>query len=562
MIDNWVRSYLKLSLFLFFMEEFYRKLIEEIINQGVSDPEGVMKLRRELCREFKPKVFPSLIQILLHAKEEELPKLKFIITKPTRTLSGVTPLAIMTSPEKCPHGKCIMCPGGPDSHYGDVPQSYTGKEPATMRGIRNKFDPYLQVFNRLEQYSLLNQSSDKVELIVMGGTFPARDKEYQEEFVMYALKAMNDFGDEFFGENGLKFDKFKEFFELPGEMTDERTRNIHKKILKLKGSSSLVKEQDRNEKTKIRCVALCIETRPDYGKKEHGLEMLRLGCTRVELGIQSVDDDVLEKIERGHSVADTAESIKDLRDLGFKISAHYMPGLPGVKDELEEMKKLFSDERFKPDMIKLYPCIITKGTKAYEMWEKGEFEPITTGQAAELIVKFKKYVPEYCRIQRIQRDISGKEIEAGVDMTNLRQHIHNGWNVTCRCIRCREVGRAKKLGSVRLEVMEYNASEGKEYFISVVDEFDNLYGFCRLRFPSDRDDESIVRELHVYSTAVNVGGKSEKSFQHRGLGKRLMAKAEELSKGRKVVVISGIGVREYYRKIGYVREGFYMVKEV
>ena len=169
------------------MEKFYRKLIEEIINQGVSDVEGAMKLRRDLCREFKPNVFPSIIKILLHAKQEELPKLKFLITKPTRTLSGVTPLAIMTSPEKCPHGKCLMCPGGPDSHYGDVPQSYTGKEPATMRGIRNKFDPYLQVFNRLEQYSLLNQSSDKVELIVMGGTFPARDKEYQEEFVMYAL---------------------------------------------------------------------------------------------------------------------------------------------------------------------------------------------------------------------------------------------------------------------------------------------------------------------------------------------------------------------------------------
>ncbi len=562
-----VRRYINLSLFFCFMEKFYRKLIEEILARELTSVEEVLKLRREICRELKPNVFPSIIQILLHAKEEEVSRLKFLITKPTRTLSGVTPVAIMTSPCACPHGKCIMCPGGVDSHFGDVPQSYTGKEPATMRGIRNNYDPYLQVFNRLEQYSLLNQSSDKVELIVMGGTFPAREKEYQEEFVMYAFKAMNDFSEMFFDENGLKFDKFKKFFELPADVDDERMKRIHEKILKLKGKSDLVKEQERNETTKVRCVALCVETRPDFGKLKEGNFMLKLGCTRVELGVQSVDDNVLKKIERGHTVEDTTESIKVLRDLGFKISIHYMPGLPGVKDELEDMKSLFSDERFKPDMIKLYPCIITKGTKLYEMWESGEFEPITTGQAAELIGHFKKYVPEYCRIQRIQRDISGKVIEAGVDMTNLRQHLHDGWNVKCRCIRCREVGRAKKFGEVKIKVMEYDASKGKEFFISAEDEHDNLYGFCRLRFPSgelreELKDCGIVRELHVYSTAINLGEKSDSSFQHKGLGKKLMAKAEELCGKRKIVVISGIGVRGYYKKLGYVKEGPYMVKSL
>ena len=528
----------------------YRELIKEILDRDLNSVEEVMKLRREYCRMYKPNDFPSLIKILLHANKDELKKLKFLITKPTRTMSGVTPVAIMTSPEKCPHGKCLMCPGGPDSFFGEIPQSYTGKEPATMRGIRNKFDPYLQIFNRLEQFVLLNQSVDKVELIIMGGTFPARDKKYQEEFVMYAFKAMNDFSELFFSD-GFDFEKFKEFFELPGEINEERTKRIHEKILKLKKESSLEKEHLRNEKTKVRCVALCIETRPDYVDGEF---LLKLGCTRVELGVQSLDDDVLVKINRGHSVSDSAKAIKKLRDLGFKISVHYMPGLPGAK---EDMNELFKDSRFRPDMLKIYPCVVTKGTELYEMYKKGKFKPLSIDEVSKMIVEFKKEVPEYCRIQRIQRDISGKVIE-GEHMSNLRQHIHDKYDVKCRCIRCREVGRGKKFGSVSLEVMEYDA-QGKEFFISAVDEYDNLYGFCRVRFVNDY---AFVRELHVYSVAVDVGGKNEKSFQHKGLGKKLMAKAEEICKGKKLFVISGIGVREYYKKLKYVKEGPYMVKEL
>ena len=552
----------------------YRELIEEIIRRKINTVDGVLKLRREICRKHKPDVFPSIIKILSHANSEELKKLKFLIMKPTRTISGVTPVAIMTSPVPCPHGKCTMCPGGVDSFFGEVPQSYTGKEPATMRGIRNKYDPYLQIFNRLQQYALLNQSLDKVELIIMGGTFPARDKKYQEEFVGYAFKALNDFSKEFFSD-GFDFEKFKDFFELPGEMTDERTKRIHKKILKLKGKVDLINEQKMNEKAKARCVALCIETRPDYGMLKEAEEMLRLGCTRVELGVQSVDDEVLKNIERGHSVADSAESIRILRDLGFKISVHYMPGLPGVKNELVNLNALFLDSRFRPDMLKIYPCIVTKGTKLYNLWKKGKFSPMTTGQAAEVIVNFKKNVPEYCRIQRIQRDISSKVIEAGVDKTNLRQMIHDGYDVKCRCIRCREIGhklnknRRMKLGDLSFEVMEYEASNGKEFFISVEDEFDTLYGFLRLRIPSEKLRKeitgSLVREIHVYSSAIDIGIKDIKSFQHRGLGKKLMLRAEEITKKLgldKITVISGIGVREYYGKIGYRKEGPYMVKKL
>jgi len=258
---------------------------------------------------------------------------KKLLTKPIRTISGVSPVAIMTAPSKCPHGKCTFCPGGINSPWGNVPQSYTGHEPATMRGLRNNFDPYLQIFNRLEQYVLLGHNFEKIELIIMGGTFPSFPLDYQEEFIKYSFKALNDFSNHFFDKNGeLQFLKLKKFFELPAlDFHDkDRIKRVQKNILKLKKDSSLEKEQKKNELAKIRCVALCIETRPDYGLLKEGNQMLKLGCTRVELGIQSVYDDILEKICRGHTMKQTKESIRTLKDLGFKVAGHYMPGLPGL----------------------------------------------------------------------------------------------------------------------------------------------------------------------------------------------------------------------------------------
>ncbi|MBU0470843.1 MAG: tRNA uridine(34) 5-carboxymethylaminomethyl modification radical SAM/GNAT enzyme Elp3 [Nanoarchaeota archaeon] len=556
--------------------DFYEEMITELKKENHPLRE-LTKLKRDLAIKHKLNVIPSNIDVLLHAKIEDLPRLKKqLLTKPVRTLSGVSPVAIMTAPANCPHGKCTFCPGGVGSPWGDVPQSYSGHEPATMRGMRNNYDPYLQVFNRLEQYILLGHNIDKIEVIVMGGTFTATEKEYQEEFIGGVFKALNDFSDLFFKGEEFDYTKFKLFFELPGDIQDKkRTENIQKKLLELKnrGQTNLEQEQEKNENYKVKCVALCIETKPDWGLLKHGNEMLRQGCTRVELGIQSVYDDVLKHVHRGHTSEESKRSVQILRDLGFKINFHYMPGLPltDYERDLAGMKRLFTDPGYRPDMIKLYPCMVAEGTALYHEFKRGEFTPMGTEEAAKIIVEWKKIVPEYCRIQRVQRDVPTKYWEAGVDKTNLRQYAQNVSGFKCRCIRCREPkGNKINWEKIEIKVNEYEASGGKEFFISAEDpDQDLIVGFCRLRFPSESLREEITptsaltRELHVYGTATAIG--DEGLVQHRGIGKRLMEKAEKISKQNnkdKMVVISGVGVRTYYEKIGYRKEGPYMVKEI
>lgn len=558
-------------------QDFYKEIIMKIKKNRLSK-EKITKLKNKLCSKHNLKKTPTDIQILLNAEEKDTAKLKkYLLTKPTRTISGVSVVAIMTKPSKCPHGKCSICPGGLNSKFGDVPQSYTGKEPATRRAIRNKYDPYLQVMNRLEQYIVTGHMPDKIELILMGGTFPSLTKRYKENFVKYSLKAMNDFSDMFFDKKGFKIKKFKEIFELPGDLEDlKRQKRIFQRLLKIKNKkTSLEKEQDKNDKrSKIKCVGLTIETRPDYGKLKHGNEMLRLGCTRVELGIQSVYENILKKINRGHTVKDSIESIAILKDLGFKLNFHVMPGLPEVNKnkDLKGLIEIFENPDFRPDMLKIYPCMVTKGTKLYDLYKKKKYDPITTKKAAELIAEFKRYVPEYCRIMRIQRDIPTYMTEAGVDRTNLRQYVHELMkekDIECRCIRCREIGRSEKKGKVDIDYIPYSASQGTEFFISAEDE-KNIYGFCRLRFPKKKlrkeidEDTALIRELHVYGQSVSIGKKSKK-IQHKGLGKKLLKFAEEQAKiyyKKKIVIISGIGVRNYYRKLGYKKQGPYMVKRL
>ena len=554
-------------------ELMYREFIEILKKKRLSKNE-LVKLKFKLCSKYGIKDMPTDIQILLHANKNDIKKLR-IVTKPTRTISGVAVVAVMSYPFKCPHGKCLMCPGGPDSIFGDIPQSYTGKEPATMRAIRNKFDPYMQVMNRLEHYIVMGQSPEKAELIIMGGTFPSFEKKYQEDFVKYCFKAMNDFSELFYKKGKFDFMKFKEFFELPAKVDDPgRAKRLQAKFLRLKGISNLEKEQKKNEKSDIRCVGLTLETRPDYAKLKEANEMLRLGCTRVELGVQSVYEKALKNIGRGHSVKDTVESIKILKDLGFKINAHYMLGLPGInrKQEIKGLKELFTNENFKPDMLKLYPCMVVKGTKLYKLWKKKKYNPLMTKEAAEIIANAKRFIPPYVRIMRIQRDIPTYMTSAGVDKTNLRQYVDEltkKKKIRCNCIRCREIGRAKKTGKPFIDTIHYNASGGVEFFISAVDKYNNLYGFCRLRFPSENlrkeitDDSALIRELHVYGPAAGIGEKGE--VQHKGIGKGLLAEAEKIAKNyykSKIVVISGIGVREYYKKLGYKAEGPYMAKNL
>jgi len=542
--------------------DIYQELIENIKKKKFSARQ-LSALKRELCKKYNVVKPPTNFEILLHAQEKDLPKVQSkLMTKPVRTISGVSPIAIMTQPFKCPHGKCLMCPGGPDSVFGDVPQSYTGKEPATMRGIRNKFDAYLQVFNRLEQYVVLGHAIDKIELIIMGGTFPSFPKKYQDEFVTYSLKAMNDFSQLFFAKKKFNIKKFKKFFYLPGPVGDPlRTKKIHEKLLKLKKKTRLEREQKKNENANVRCVALCIETRPDYSMKKHIDQMLRLGTTRVELGVQSTDNKILKKINRGHKVEDSIQATQLLKDAFLKVGYHLMPGLPGsnlVKDK-KMFKEVFSNQNFKPDALKIYPCMVTPGTKLHESYLKKKFKPMDTEKAAKLISEIKGFIPKYCRVMRVQRDIPTYQTAAGVNLTNLRQLIHQKYKPKCECIRCREPGRKNiSWKDVKLLTEKYLASGGVEYFISVEDIKNNLLlGFCRLRINKNAG----IRELHVYGQAAKLGEKG--NIQHRGLGKKLVLAAEalaELHDKKKIFVISGIGVREYYKKLGYKKEGSYMVK--
>lgn len=557
--------------------DYYQEIIS-ILKKKTLSKRQISALKLKLCSKHKVAKPPTDMDILMHVEEKDMPKLrKMLLSKPVRTLSGVAIVALMGMPIGCPHGKCTMCPGGPKSVFGDVPMSYTGKEPSTRRAIRNMFDPYLQVFNRLEQYAVLGHNFDKVDMIIMGGTFPFFPKRYQDNFVMYAFKAMNDFGKLFFDKDTFNYARFKEFFMLPGDINDKgRGDALRKKMLDMKGSSTLEKEHLRNEKSKVRCIGLTVETKPDYGKLEHGNQMLKLGCTKVEIGVQTIYDAVLKRINRGHTLKDTIESIQQMRDLGFKLNFHMMPGLPGVTPakDLHSLRAMFEDDRFRPDMLKIYPCMVMPGTELYDDYKNNKFKPITTKQAAKLIAEFKQYVPEYCRIMRIQRDIPTYMTEAGVGRTNLRQYVEQEMKkkgIKCRCIRCREIGRAKKVPkTVAINTTHYTASKGTEFFISA-DAGDYLMGFCRMRFPHEflrkeiTEESSLIRELHVYGQAVAIGTEEKEKAQHKGIGSILLATAEEIASTyykKKMVVISGVGVREYYRKRGYRKEGPYMVKSI
>lgn len=559
------------------MERFYKEIIKEIKHRRLSG-EPLNKLKLNLCRKYKLTAVPTNIQIILNAKEEDIPKLN-IEAKPSRTISGVATIAVMTAPYACKHGRCIYCPGGPKSSFGDVPQSYTGKEPASRRALRANFSAYLQVFNRLEQYLVSGHIADKAELIIMGGTFPAMPRSYQKRFVAECFQAMNDFSKTFFYKEKFDITKFKKFFELPGDFQNkERIQRVHKRILKLKKKTTLEKEQLRNEKAKIRCIGLTIETRPDYATLKEANFMLKLGCTRAEIGVQSIYEDVLKKIHRGHSVKETIKAFKTLKDLGFKINAHYMPGLPGSskKMDLTGLKELFKNQNFRPDMLKIYPCMVFKGTKLYDLWKKQRYKPITTKQAAEIISSFKGFVPRYVRIMRVQRDIPTIFSEAGVDRTNLRQYVQQLMKekgIKCKCIRCREIGRLnKRIKNAVIKITRYKAADGEEFFIEATDrKNESLIGYCRLRFPSEQlrkeisKDTAIIREIHVYAPLVEIGKKSKKSFQHRGIGAKLIKEAERITKKhkkKKILALAGIGAKAYFKKFGYKKEGFYMSKKI
>ncbi len=559
---------------------FYEEIIQQL--PKIKTQEQLTKEKLVLSRKYHLKQVPMNMEILCRLSAAQIKKHKdLFITKPTRTISGVAPLAIMTAPLNCPvQAKCTFCPGGPNSFYGDTPKSYPGGSPAHLRAERNKYDPYLQTCNRLEHYTLLNQDYSKTEAIIMGGTFTSYPLRYRHEFITYMLKAMNDFSDMFWTPT-FNVKKFRQFFELPADVKDqERTKRIHEKLLKMKGTTALEEEQRRNETSKVRCAVLCIETRPDCSLPVHINDILKLGGTRIELGVQSLSDEVLVKVERGHDVQATRDATQRLRDAFLKVGYHMMLGLPGSTREMDVnmFKELFSNPAYCPDALKIYPCLVFKGTKLYQQWENKEFQPIDAYEAAERIMELKKYVQPYCRIMRVQRDIPTYMVEAGVEKTNLRQEIlelMRKKKIVCRCIRCREPKTMEiKWKNVKLQRYDYAASQGKEIFLSYDDvKNDKVLGFTRLRIPYEPYRPEItnktagIREIHVYGAAVHVGKKAGNEVQHHGLGLQLMQEAERIAQEEfdcnKMLVIAGIGTREYFKKkLHYKQDGPYVSKEL
>lgn len=560
------------------MEDACRLIIEQILTGKITSKSDLEKAKHKACRDFKLEKFMSNSLILEYASPSERKDISDVLMKkPTRTISGVAIVAVMCQPQPCPHGRCLYCP-----ESEKAPPSYTGKEPAALRARMYKFDPYQQTYNRLVQLNSIGHPLDKVELIVMGGTFPSHFLCYQEWFVSKCLQAMVDFG--------LKLSQveLKSGSEHDKSNLDIQQSEISKDLkIPTYGNHDYVLLEDAqhtNEHSKVRCVGITFETRPDYCKIQDVDRMLSMGVTRVELGVQTLYNFIYQRIKRGHNISDVVESNRILRDSGIKVAMHLMPGLfSNFERDLRIFKRLFSDPQFKPDMLKIYPCLVTKGSTLYEMWQKGEYQPYTSQEAVDLIVEIKKMLPKWVRTMRIQRDIPSPLIEAGVKKSNLGELVYNRLDdegVQCQCIRCREVGHQASRGITpdldKIKLMEerYEAVDGQEIFLSQEDpKKDVLAGFLRLRIPSPHahrvevdEKTAIVRELHVYGSLVPLGEKKDMIGQHRGYGEELLAQAEEIALHEydrdKMLIISGIGARNYYRKFGYEREGPYMSKKL
>lgn len=559
------------------MSKFYEEIAQILKEQELTKAE-LSNLKIKLSKKYHLKKIPTDIEILLNIDPKDAETVRLNI-KPTRTISGVAVVTIMTAPIACRHGACTYCPGGPNSFFGNIPMSYTGNEPASMRGIRANWDPYLQVFNRLEQYVVTGHEIDKIELIINGGTFTSFPILYQDRFIAYALKALNDFSTLFYPNGILDIKKFKDFFELPGDFQNpERIKRVQNKISSLKGAEDLEKEKKINESAKARCVALCLETRPDWSMNPQIDDMLRYGTTRVELGVQTLSNRILEITNRQDTVENVIKATEQLKDAFLKVGYHMMPGLPTSSREYDiwMFKELFENSDFKPDNLKVYPCMVMPGTELYKDYKEGKFNPISTEQAAEIIAEAKRYVPEYCRIMRVNRDIPTKVTSAGVGHTNLRQYVEKFLkekNIECRCIRCREPKNLEiDADDITIKKIKYKASASDEIFIAAESKkHDKHLGFCRLRIPANYYRKEIteksagIRELHVYGRALALN--KQGALQHRGIGQKLVHEAEKIAKEEydknKMLIISGIGVRNYYKnKLGYSLEGPYMVKNI
>ncbi|XP_061716185.1 elongator complex protein 3 [Cydia pomonella] len=512
------------------------------------------KMKTRISSKYGLGTSPRLVDIIAavpaDSKSILVPKLK---AKPIRTASGIAVVAVMCKPHRCPHinftgNICVYCPGGPDSDFEYSTQSYTGYEPTSMRAIRARYNPYLQTRHRVEQLKQLGHSVDKVEFIVMGGTFMSLPEDYRDYFI----------------------------------------RNLHD-ALSGHTSSCVAEAVKYSERAKTKCIGITIETRPDYCLQRHMSDMLNYGCTRLEIGVQSVYEDIARDTNRGHTVKAVCENFNLAKDAGYKIVAHMMPDLPNVDFErdVEQFIEFFENPAFRADGLKIYPTLVIRGTGLYELWKTGRYRSYPPSTLVDLIAKILALVPPWTRVYRVQRDIPMPLVSSGVEHGNLRELAlarMADLGTDCRDVRTREVGIQEIHNRVRPYEVElirrdYVANGGWETFLAYEDpDQDILVGLLRLRKcagdtyrpelkpgpAADFKQCSVVRELHVYGSVVPVNARDPTKFQHQGFGMLLMEEAERIAREEhgsdKMAVISGVGTRNYYAKIGYTLEGPYMVK--
>lgn len=516
--------------------------------------------------------------------------------KPVRTQSGVAPITVLTKPFPCP-GTCIFCPN-------DIrmPKSYLADEPGAQRAERNYFDPYLQTYNRLQALYEIGHAVDKAEIIVLGGTWSFYSEKYQIWFIKECFRALNDFSlrddrEKIEEEYALRVQKLsdaekpaltnnpvqnKEIFlekEIDGEVMDKSYNTVVSELYiapeKIAGLDAyqtaswddLLHQQKQNETAAIRCVGLVIETRPDAISEEEVLRIRRLGCTKTQIGVQSLQDSVLLKNKRGHTVAETRKAFQLLRQAGFKIHAHWMANLYGssVAQDKEDFLQLFSDHDFRPDELKIYPCSLIGSAELMQYFRSGKWKPYTHEELLEVVSFAISHTPEYCRLTRVIRDIPSTDIVTGNKLTNFREHAEKkliAAGVESHDIRSREIKQDKySYEELELKVTEYTTSVSTEFFLQYCHKKTNkIVAFLRLSIPTvsvfceEIKNHALIREVHVYGKLVSVGTKNAANSQHRGLGTELMREAAKICKKRGISVlsvISAVGTRGYYRSRGF-----------
>ncbi len=511
-----------------------KEIIEKLIKERPENTKDLERIKKNVAKKHKTS-FPTNVDLLkvYHKKGEKDEKIISLLkTRPIRSLSGVVNVSVLTKPFECP-GKCIYCP-----QEKNIPKSYLKNEPAVMRAMLSKYDPEKQVKMRIKSLEQTGHPTGKIELRIVGGTWSFYPEKYKEFFIKKCFDACNE-----------------------------------------EKSSSLREAQVKNENANHRLVCISIETRPDFITEEEIKKLRFYGVTMVELGVQSLSDEVLSFTKRGHKVKDTIKATKLLKDAGFKICYQVMPNLPksSLEDDLNTFKRLFEDTSFRPDFLKIYPCLVLKNSPLYSLYKKEKHKVFTDKELKDLTIKIKKeIIPPYVRIQRLFRDIPVQMIEGGCKISNLREKIKEDearGNWKCKCIRCREVRENyNKKEEVFLFREDYLASEGKEIFLSFENkEKTKLYALLRIRitenqFLPELNNSTIIREIRTYGQQISPQKNNKKSPQHKGLGKKLVEEAEKITINetdkKNIAVISGVGVRSYWKSLGYKLKKTYMIKNL